>query len=258
MSRVARSLACAVVMIIPAARARGQDDLEGDGRWRLEVTPYLWLAGNDGDVATAVGSVEVDQNLDDVIDALDDLKLGGALHVEVHNNRWGLFGEAWYIDLESDARTPAGAKAEVGFEQFIGELGAFCRLLQTGGRQRRPQLDLLGGVRVNWLELAIDIEGIGSGDRERTWVDPFVGLRGELEAIPRMVVYGRGDIGGFGIDAEHTSDFTWLAEVGAYWRISDHFSWSLGYRWFDTDYESGSFAYDVNLNGPITALTIRF
>jgi hypothetical protein len=29
-------------------------------------------------------------------------------------------------------------------------------------------------------------------------------------------------------------------------------------RWFDTDYESGSFAYDVNLNGPVTALTIRF
>jgi hypothetical protein len=44
---------------------------------------------------------------------------------------------------------------------------------------------------------------------------------GEVEVVPRVVVYGRGDLGGFGINLEHSSDFAWLAEVGAFLHLSD-------------------------------------
>lgn len=227
-----------------------------------QVTPYFWLAELNGDVTVRGFEAEVDQELGDAWDLLvDNFDIAGAVRVEVYSgDRWGFLGDAMYMRLESEGNGPVtGQEIDGEFEQFVGELGAFYRVVGAESDARRT-LDLLGGVRLNYLSLELDPTIGFTRDDSQTWIDPFIGVRGSVPAGDRAALFARGDVGGFGIDEGTTSDFVWNVEAGLRYDLSNHTALSVGYRWLGTDFENDDdgFAYDLVASGPFFSLTLRW
>lgn len=233
--------------------------------WQVSVTPYLWLAAMNGDIGFRGRDASVDQDLGDVIDILkDSFNIGGAVHLEVENGKWGFFVDASYMDLRAEDNTRIGTTIDAQLQQFIGELGGFYSVIRQKPDGAKPawRIDLLGGVRFTWMSVEIDPDNFDSRDREKGWVDPFIGARVACQITDWCSLGVRGDIGGFGIDPGTTSDLTWNVMAGADFQLSKSMSVMLGYRWLDYDYHDGDgrdeFSFDMTLSGPYFGGTIRF
>lgn len=107
----------------------------------------------------------------------------------------------------------------------------------------------LAGAIESAIRRAVPGEVAGS----KSWVDPFVGLRGRYNITDNLYLSARGDVGGFGV----SSDLTWnaFAAVGYQWTRT--FSTELGYRHLTIDYSDGGFVYDAEMSGIYLGLTLK-
>jgi len=239
--------------------------LASEDGWRFKLTPYFWLGGMDGSVTKGPVTANISQDLGDVIDLLSDtFNAGAALHFEAATERWGVFADAMYLDLRAEGVGPVnGQVIDAEFQQFLGELGGFYSVAKAPRDPHAtwvPSLDVLAGLRVYSMETELTPVGGTAREAGQTWFDPIIGIRGEVKAAEWLAVFGRGDIGGFGLDKGTVSNFSWNLEAGLRFDFSRTVGLSLGYRWLDVDYEdpSENFTYDVRMSGPFTALEIRF
>ncbi len=231
-------------------------------KWSFEITPYFWLGALDGDVTARGVTASIDQDFGDVIDLLKDhLNFGASIHFEARYERWSIFIDALYMDLEGSRDGPLpGTGVDVELQQFIGEIGGSFRLAGAGregvGRLRFV-MDVLVAARVYYLDMEVDPQMLPSVGREETWFDPIIGLRGEVRPLPWLGLFARGDIGGFGIGEGVTSEFSWNILTGIQLG-SQRLSFVAGYRWLDVDFEDGGFEYDMLTHGPFLGMTMRF
>lgn len=239
----------------PEAKAVGTS---GD-RWRVRVSPYLWIPAQDGDLSVRGNPANVDLSVSDIFESIsDNFDAGGAVHLEFSNDKLTLFADAMYLSLQTNEADLNGTRASVRQEQGIFELGVAFRAGSVPGDDGGDALvfEPLGGVRVQHLSLDIDPKGVPSAGGDQTWVDGFVGARARLSFGDRLDLQIRADIG-----AGH-SDFTWSAMAGAEFRIADGVLLSAGYRALRTDYDDGHgasrFEYDMLLHGPFVSLTLEF
>ena len=232
------------------------------GGWNLSVGIPVWVPGIGGDLAIKGREFSPDQDTGDTIDVLDThLNAGAALHLEAHKGRLGFFGDLLYVDLRGTGNETDG-DAEAVFKGFVGELGTFYTVVAPPhGRKGWGafRLDALGGVRVSALELGIDADAFDVSTTN-TIYDPIVGARAELGLTNWLAAKARGDVGGFGIDAWDTSDFTWNVETGLEFHLAKWCDLDLGYRWlkYDLVSDSGNASFDATLAGPFVGLTFNF
>jgi hypothetical protein len=103
-------------------------------------------------------------------------------------------------------------------------------VVEQGMRQRAFALDLLAGMRVMIVETDLDLETSSPvpeldglqrsfGDTE-TWVDPLIGARATLDLTDRVFLLARGDVGGFHLGSDLSSE-TWL-NLGVDFRLLGH------------------------------------
>jgi hypothetical protein len=147
--------------------------------------------------------------------------------------------------------------------------GGFTALdLVAGGRYN--SLDIEADVRLaigatltpNIIPVSITRTGqiVGRIEADEEWVDPFIGLRLRKDFGNGYEFFARGDVGGFSLK----SDFVWQAIAGlsGQCKCNENLSWTLAYRWLDTDYKTGlgreNFEFDVLLHGPTIGSTYRF
>ena len=232
------TLACCCAAALPAA----------DDHWRARATPYLLLPTITGETALGrVGPQEIAVETDDVFSHLD---VGFMLRGEVGHGRWSVLADLAYMDLEDEVRI-----GDLELVQLIaeGDLGYRIDL-------PRGWVELLAGARIWDLEATLAPligEDIGM---EQSWIDPVVGARAALPLLLGFGLYGRGDLGGFGVG----SDFTCQLEAGATWRPLPLLSVELGYRALAVDYEDGDrgergyFAYDTVTHGVQLGLGVGF
>ena len=93
-------------------------------QWSVEVTPYLWVAGLDGDTAAHGAGSEIDTDYE--FFSLDNLDFALGTAVEAHRGRWGMLYDAMYVEF-SDAfeRSPSSEVAVAGgFVEAAGSLTA--------------------------------------------------------------------------------------------------------------------------------------
>jgi hypothetical protein len=221
--------------------------------WQVRAALYGWATALDGDVTLRGNNVPVDVGFDDILDNLDYAVMGV---VEIGRGKWSFLADLFFAEL-SAGNSKGNLDFDVRLDQFIGNFAITCNVIDDP----RTRFDIYAGARVNSIDVDLDITRTGilrtrtfSGSDSETWVDPILGARFQQELSDRFFLRAVGDIGGFGL----SSDLTWQALAALGYHINDDAAVVLGYRGIGTDYEDGSFAYDVISHGILLGFEYRF
>ena len=212
--------------------------------WDVELTPYLWAAGLDGDTAADGTGSEIDTDYS--FFSLDNLDFVLGTAVEARKGRWGMLFDAMYVELSDAFDRAPNSEVEIsgGFVEATGSLAA-----QNG----RP-LDLLFGVRYVALKTTVDIAPVPRASARESWLDPLVGLRFTHAFNDRWSVDLRGDIGGFGVSSDLATNVS--AMFG--WRVGDQVTLRGGYRMLQMDFDGDSVVLDATLQGYVIGASWAF
>lgn len=93
-----------------------------------------------------------------------------------------------------------------------------------------------------------------SAEGSQWWVDPIVGLRGQINFTRWLYLAAQGDVGGFGAG----SDIAWNVQANLGVNFTRHIFGELGYRYFYMDYAGGGLIYDAAEYGIFSSLGVRF
>jgi hypothetical protein len=220
----------AVAMLL-ASSAAAQD-------WDWSVTPYLWTAGVQGDVALGPISRDVDVDFADLVDVLSGTAL---LHVEAAKGDHILFGDLVWLRVEpEDEIATVGGVAEAELDSMIVELGYARDPDQAFGFEI--------GLRYWDLDLEIDpalTAGIVRGD---SWTDVFGGIRNTRDLGNRWALTTRANLGTGGADLTIGFQMDFARELSGGNAIV------AGLKLLDLDYEKESvrgipFAVDATFFG---------
>ena len=233
-------LIAATLSVAVAAPARAQAPAAApaadEGRWRFALTPYLWTSSMSGEASfKGVPPQPVEMSWGDIWSNLDFGALAG---LEAHNGRWGVATDVVFMNLGAKVPLPdvLGAREPgVDSRQLLVEGDALYRVFRgPAGRGDRAFVDLVVGARYNRVSAQLETQVLPDTKRSFGWVDAVAGARFLAPLSARLSLAGRTDVAGFG------SDFTWQAHADLRFRLSGRWAVGAGYRYIDTDYDSGT------------------
>lgn len=226
-----------------------------DDAWTFRVLPYIWAAGQAGDVATLPGlpPASIDLSFSDILENLD---IAAFLVADAEYGDLFLTGEIAYASISSGASTPGGAFS--GGELTSKTLRGLAAVGYTVSRGEAHKLGVFGGLRI-WnvdTKLALrtgGLPGVTIKDSE-TFADPVIGMRGSYRFAPKWSIDGSGSVGGFGIgaDLEFGATATLTYAAGETWNVV------AGYRYLSVNYDNNGFLFDVDQQGPVIGVTFTF
>ncbi len=244
-----------------------------DSEWRVDVSPYVFFPISvDGDSTVAGQIVSMDLDGSDILDMLDFALAG---RFEAWKGDFGLILDGNYVNLgaegtvETPGLLPLNEGVDIDIRQFyLDALGSYRVINEPYNADGDMwSLDLMAGIRYNYLEQEIDVAvggGPGSGGAttlggDTTWVDPMVGARVVMALNERWTAEVRGDIGGFGVsDADLQWSVTGVFDYRPWETTSLKFGWRAYSIDMSTTLSDGTFAYDFIEHGPYVAVTFSF
>jgi hypothetical protein len=226
---------------------------EADEPWKFSVAPYLWVTGQEGQVATLPSTppIDLDISFGDIIENLDMTLMG---IVEARKNRFGLFSEIFYVGISVDADVPSDLYSDADYEQDLWgiSLGGSFALTQDANHY----LNAVAGIRFWDLDNTIKFRGgllpAQKVSEQESWSDFFVGLKGRKDLNDRWLLNGWAIVA---VAGDSDSSFDLFGGVG--YKFSDTFSLDVGYRHHEIEYENRGFLYDVEMSGPIVGLVFQ-
>jgi opacity protein-like surface antigen len=224
-------------------------------QWHVSVSPYLWLAGLDGNLDVLGHQAAVQQSFGDI---LGNLKFGVMGLTEVRRGRIALLTDLLFVRI--------GDQKAVPVPQFPSALpvtvtsNTFTLTSEIGYRvyaNDRFSADLLAGVRYYHISANLDADagpiGQASYSRSDNWADAVGGARLQLRLTQRVGLFLIGDAGGGG------SSPTWQLATGAGYRLTKRSTAQFGYRRLYFNRQTGpNFAFDATQEGFILGSTLRF
>lgn len=211
-------------------------------RWSFTVTPYLWAAGLDGDMAAEGVGSEIDTGYSFL--SLDNLDLTLAASVEARKGRWTVLLDALYVEFNDAFDRPlVDADAELS--------GGYLETSAAYPAVNVPGLEMLFGMRYVAVDGTVRLTPGPDGSASENWLDPLVGARYRHEFNDRWSVTLRGDVGGFGVASELTTN---VSAVFGY-RLTDAMTLRFGYRALQMDFEDGGIVLDAIAQGYAVGLT---
>jgi hypothetical protein len=234
----------AIVLGIPAAAsAQAATD-----RWTIELTPYLWAAGLDGDTAADGTGSEIDT--DYKFFSLDNLDFALGTAVEARKGRWAMLGDAMYVEFSDAFERAPGSEVEVsgGFVETVGAMQA------SNGRP----LELLFGLRYVTLKSTVDIAPVPRASARERWLDPIIGLRFAHDFNDRWSVTLRGDVGGGAGISSDSSELATNVSAMFGWRVGDKATLRGGYRMLQMDFDGDSLVLDATFQGYVVGASWMF
>jgi hypothetical protein len=238
MKRYVLAVVMGVVILMGGAQAGAQDG------WELEISPYVWFAGIEGDVTVGGQTASVDMDFGDLFDAVD---AAFCTVVEAQNGQWFVGGQFDFIGLDSDNLddAPQGGRVEMDSVIFTAGGGYTFDLPLEGST-----IGIGVGVRHMNMDVELTIRGpvavSQEGDKDLT--DAVLILRPSLVINDRLrfnpaITIGAGD-----------SDFTYDAWPNFQYRFNDRWHGRVGYRMLHYEIESDNEA--VEFDGDFSGLFV--
>lgn len=202
-----------------------------------------------GDAQVGNRELEVDVSVDELIEKLE---IGGILGYRAESAKWCFMAEGAFVGL---GQSNHGISMDIDLAVF--EVDA--------GYRFNERLEAFAGLRYTKLNVELATTSPISGDPLRLqndddFLDPIVGLRfaTPLSDSGKWWLQGRGDLGGFGV----SMDLEWQAILDLGWRPSESWSFWLGYRALNQDFEDAGkddrLAMDVLYQGPQLGVAYSF
>jgi hypothetical protein len=131
-------------------------------------------------------------------------------------------------------------------ESAISRPGRWSVIPYAGMRLVQTRLDVAAALSRNG-PFSLGVQRLGSLDQ--TWVQPLLGTQATLFLSPRLRLFARGDIGGFGLAGGE--DLSGNAQVGVGYAVGNNtdlnLSWRYqGLRWSNGAERSNGFSLDEN------------
>ncbi len=227
--------------------------------WEFSLSPlFLWGVSIDGNSTINGQTAPLDLNFGD--DILENMDAVYTFHFEARRGKWGLFTEYQFLDLEPDASKgnlgPVSVRADVDFEATMWELGGAWAFSESD----RTRWELIGGTRYTDQDIKVDIDlsapPPGEEPSQRLkggddWWQGFAGVRVFHDLSKRWSVIGRADYGYGGSDNTAVN-----AALIFDFRFRNWGSAFIGARYLSYDYDSSSYGYDADQQGPLAGLTL--
>ncbi len=229
-----------------------------ESKWEFRLSPYAWLAGFEGDVASIPGSPVIPIDISPS-DAFDDAETSVTAMFEGKKNGKGFFADLLYSDLQSEETLLEGINLVLNSTSKTTIFsGAYLHEIYNNDNSI---VDAFVGARYWKIDTHLAFSG-GLGilagrsiEHTESWVDPLIGIKGRT-SLGDTSFYAAGGIaiGGFGVGSDLFYDLN--ANLGYQW--SESIGTTVGYRLYDLDYEKDGFVYDVRQQGWIVGLTWAF
>jgi hypothetical protein len=188
-------------------------------------------------------------------DVLPSLQFAAAARGRVEYDRTGLLTDLSYVNLGNSASTLVGkrdqfsAGAGLNQRQGIYDVALSYRLGARESAMGKPgQFSVIpyAGVRIINMKLSLDLSLEGSKNRDFsasrnygiTWAQPLIGTQASLFLSPKLRVFARGDIGGFGLSS--SKDLSGNAQVGLGYAIGNNTDINLSWRYLGIAYGNGA------------------
>ena len=223
--------------------------------WSVQLTAYLWMASMSGDVGVGgLPPAEIDVDFDEIFSHIDWFPPPIMLTGEVRYDRVAFLSDFIYIGLEGDKTSSVlPLKAEADLKQMIWTFGGSYRVVEDSP----ITLDLLAGARLWMLDADLTLTSplnVRQGGRSESWIDPIVGIAGQIKLGGGFALRAEGDVGGFGLGA----DLDWQVLGTLQYQLDESITLEAGYRYLSVDFDDGRFLYDVALQGPIIGGSFHF
>jgi hypothetical protein len=244
-------LAITVALCASTASAQSSSTQAPTGEWQVELVPYLWGSGVDGQVGVLNRTADFDASFANILNHLHFAAMGMA---DVHRDHVIAFTDAIYTDVRGQRATPGPLFSAVNPQQrlFILTPAAGYRFNITSG----ASIDVIGGIRFWHTRSELEFQpGVLPGvdvEASRGWVDAIGGVRSRVMLPKNWYLNAYGDFGGGG------SDFTYQLLATAGIDFHRRFAVSFGYRYLSVDYDKNTFLLDTALKGPIGGFTFKF
>lgn len=227
--------------------------------WTFSIEPYLLAASIEGDAGMGrVTGAPVDLDFSKILDNLD---MAAMLHFEAHSaNGWGFAIDYGFMDLSDNIFGSRGGVLDARVRQ-----GTLEGLLIRQSSNAAYGLEYFAGFR--WWDNDVDVvvdPAVLPGDATRkvdaSWIDLIAGARWTRPINDRWTAKVKGDVGGFGVEADFTSSLT----ISAVYEFSQRYALDLQYKALWVDFEDGSpgqsgyFKYDTVTHGPIVGFQFNF
>lgn len=232
--------------------------------WSFGFTPVFWAPAMDGSLTIDDRTIDIDSSITDGLETtFENFEFATMGRFEANHCKWSLILDFFYVGIGNETDVDVGAtQVDVEWEQdtliLEGLVGYRIAELPLGcGRgcfQPSLAIDALAGARFYYMSGDIELQPGPDVSGSESWIDPVVGARAVFSVTPSLMFTFHGDIGGFGVG----SDLSWRLGAALRWKIAQCVSLDAGWAVIDTDYEDGSFAYDVTLSGPFLGATFRF
>ena len=248
MRDLTKFLAALTTGLVAATSAQAQDD------WRVNVTPYLWLAMPKGDIAA------IFENSDPSVGAhFDDVGLSGIFTgaVDVRYGRFGMLGDLTYYSIKADKDITLGSLPAISGEVEVSGTKALLVGYYRAYENEKSSVDVMAGLHYLGTELDIDVTGpnrqISRGVNDDLW-DPMVGVRAKTRLTEHIGLSGLATYGGFGASSDS------LYELHGYvtYSFTPTITAELGYRYYSADWSTDRINYDAALGGPVLGITFGF
>jgi hypothetical protein len=242
-------VAAAALMAVSGALAA-----EPEG-WKVEVTPYAWLAGLEGDVTIKGHKAEFDKSFSDM---LDYVEMAGSLLTVVQYDRYLVWGQVDYFGLSTDA-------LDIDDQPDHGELDTTMVLTevaagyQVDGWMEGQTFDLLLGARLLHMESDLEIYGVGKSSKDSDIWNPIAVVRPSIPLFPSKITGLRFNptlaIGGGGGNTKLTYELAPQIEYA----INDSVAVRFGYRRVGYQFNgSGDNELNFDMAGLMLGLGVMF
>lgn len=250
----ARSVLLVIIVLLAAPLTVRADD-----GWQFRLTPYIWFAGLEGDVATIPGAPAAPIDISPS-EAIEDTETGLMLLVDAKHGRHGVFADFLYSDVRSDEELippPIDLTLRSVTKTTIFSLAYQYEIFNRD----QAVIDLMLGARYWDIDTELTFGG-GLGllagtkvSHDESWIDPLLGVKGRTPlGNSRFYVEGGAGLGGFGVGSDLFYEFN--GAIGYQWTPA--IGTAIGYRMFDVDYEDDGFVYDARQQGWQIGLTWAF
>lgn len=221
--------------------------------WHVSASPYLWLAGLDGNLSLAGHEAAVHQSFGDIF---SNLKVGVMGLTEVRQGRVGVLTDLLWVRVGDQRAVPVPQlpfplKVKITTNTFTLSPELAYRVYS----ERFVSADLLGGFRYYHLGASSNFNagplGQHSYSGSDNWADAVGGARFLLRPTARIGAFFIGDAGGGG------SSPTWQIAYGVGFRVSRQTTSQIGYRRLYFDRQNGN-GLEATQQGLILGTTIHF